>query len=271
MSRGAPLLLAAESARDALRRRFALAVALVLAFGLASANSCTGLGAELSWNDRRLDPVVVGGFLAPLLFSLQSLAVLVVAGVLASDHLARPLGDGSAALWLARPVSRGAFAGARLAGVLAVSLGAGALLLGGTGALLLARHGVAAGPGFVAAGASALGAAVVAALAMAASLVVGRAAVLLGVVLGVPLQMLANAVALAVALVNPQLPVPSPFDAIDRFGPPLGTAVFAAASAWNPHVQAVGLIAPSLARLALWGAGAVVLLVLAFRRVEVAR
>jgi len=261
--------LAAEAARDALQRRFVAVVALILLFGLASANSCTGVDAHLSLQGRELDPALVAGLAAPLLFSLQAFAVLLIAGVLASDHLARPLAEGSAVLWLARPVSRADYAGARLAGVLAIALGAGIALLGGTGAMLFLRHHLAVAPAALAAAATALGAATVAALAMAASLALGRMAVLLVVVFGVPLQVLANAFALAAALVHPGMSFGGLFGALDRFGPPLGTAVFAAVSAWNPHVAADGVLLPALGRLALWAGGAVVLLALAFRRVEI--
>lgn len=263
-------LLALEAARDALRRRFAVAIAIVLALSLLWVRSCTDFG-HVTFNQQAVDPALIAGFLAPVLFSLQALAVLLIAGVLASDHLARPLAEGSSALWLARPVSRGAYAGARLAGTLTVTLAAGAILLGGTAALLTARHGVALAPAALAAVATALGGGVVAALAMAMSLLVGRTAVLLAVLVAVPLQGFANALALALALVQPDAALPDLLGAVDRFGPPLGTAVFAAVAAWNPHVDASGALAPALGRLALWAAGAIALLVAVFRRTDIAR
>lgn len=264
-------VLALEAARDIVRRRFALALAVLLLVSLAWVNTCSGLGTDVRFDGRSLDPTVVAGFLAPVLFSLQALAVLWVAGVLASDQVARPLAEGSAALWLARPVSRGAWAGARLAGVLAVVLGAGALLLGTTAALLAERHGVTLGPALVAAAATALGATVVAALTAAASLGLGRTAVLLIVSAAVPLQFLANAAGLVLALVQPDPQLPGLFEALHRFGPPLGTAVFAATAAWNPHVAVDGVLGPALGRLALWAAGALALLLAACRRVEIGR
>lgn len=264
------LLLSQEAARDALRRRFAVAVAVVLALSLLWVRSCTDFG-NVSFNQRAVDPALIAGFLAPVLFSLQALAVLLIAGVLASDHLARPLAEGSSALWLARPVSRGAYAGARLAGTLAVALGAGAVLLGGTAALLTARHGVALAPALLAAAATALGGVVVAALSMAMSLRIGRTAVLLAVLVAVPLQGFANAMSLALAFVQPDAALPGALVAFDRFGPPLGTAVFAAVAAWNPHVDASAALLPAFGRLALWAAGAVALLVAVFRRTDIAR
>lgn len=265
-------LLAVEAARDALRRRFAIAVALALVVGLHGADSCTGAGLhDLTLNERPLDPALVAGFLAPILLALQALFVLVIAGVLASDHLARPLAEGSAVAWLARPVSRAAYAGARLAGALAIAGLAGAALLGGSGALLVMRHGLDPAPALAAGAASALGAAAVASLAMAASLVVGRAAVLLLVLVGVPLQVFSNALVTASALVHPDVAIGGLPGALDRLGPPLGTALFAALAPWNPHVDAGGALAPALARLALWAAAGTALLVVAFRRAEIGR
>lgn len=264
-------MLAIEAARDALRRRFALALAVLLVLSLAWVNTCTGIGTDVVLDDHRLDPALVAGFLAPILFSLQAMAVLWGTGVLASDHLARPIAEGSAALWLARPVSRAAWGGARLAGALAVALGAGAVLLGGTALLLARRHGVDLAPAAVASLATALGAVVVGALAAAASLAVGRTAVLLAVAVGVPLQFCANAAGLAIALVESGARLPSLLAALDGFGPPLGTAVFAATAAWNPHVRVDGVLLPVLGRLALWAAGAIGLLLLACRRTELGR
>jgi hypothetical protein len=271
MSGRAFAVLAAEALRDALRRRFALALALLLALSLAWVHTCTGIGGDVSFNEQPVDPALLAGFLAPILFSLQALAVLAVAGVLASDHLARPLAEGSAALWLARPVSRGVWAGARLAGALAVALAAGVVLLGGTGLLVATRHGVALAPAAVAAAATALGAVVVAALAAAASLAVGRTAVLLAIAIGVPLQFFANAAGLTLALVQPDTELPGLLALLDRYGPPLGTAVFTATAAWNPHVDVSGVLAPAFGRLALWAAGAVALLLLGARRIEIGR
>lgn len=271
MSARAFAVLAVEALRDALRRRFALALAVLLVLSLAWVNTCTGFGSNISFNDQPVDPALLAGFLAPILFSLQAMAVLAVAGVLASDHLARPLAEGSAALWLARPVSRSAFAGARLAGALGVTWLAGAALLGGTAALLATRHGVALAPAVVASLATALGAVVVGALAAAASLAVGRTAVLLALAAAVPLQFSANAAGLLLAFVQPEASLPGLLAALDRFGPPLGTAVFAATAAWNPHVDASAALAAAFGRLALWAGGAIALLLVAFRRVEIGR
>jgi hypothetical protein len=215
-----------------------------------------------------VDRDVVAGFVAPLLFAFQALAVLAVAGLLAADHLARPVAEGSATLWLARPISRRAWAAARLAGALGVALAAGAVLLGGTGAMLVWRQGVAPGPALVAALATALGAVVVASLAMAASLAVGRTAVVLLVLLGLAVVVFANAVAIASAFVHPEVELRGFVGAVDRFGPPLFTAIAVAVAAWNPHVESGPGMAAALVRLALWAAMGVTLLLATFSRRE---
>jgi ABC-type transport system involved in multi-copper enzyme maturation permease subunit len=262
--------LAAEAFRDGLRRRFAFAIALFLLAAGMGAESCTDLGdASFSINQHSIPPEVLAGFVAPLLVAWQALAVLVITGVVAADHLARPLAEGSAALWLARPVSRDAFAGARLAGALGVGLGAGVLLLGTSASLVVVRQHLPVWPALAAALATALGALAVAGLAMATSLVLGRSAVLLLVVGGVPWIALANAVALVGQLVHPDSEVGGVLGAVDRFGPPLGTAIFAAVAPWNPHVDATGTLGPALARLAVWAIGGTALVALAFRRTEV--
>jgi len=265
------LVLAIEATRDALRRRFALALAALLALSLLWVDTCTDVSPELALDGQQLDPALLAGFVAPMVFSLMALAVLWGAGVLASDHLARPIAEGSAALWLARPVSRAAWGGARVAGALVVALAAGAVLLGGTALLLAHRHGVALAPAAVAWAATALGAVVVAALAAAASLAIGRTAVLLAVAVGVPLQFFANALGIALGLVGADASLPGALAVLDRFGPPLGTTVFAATAAWNPHVDAGWVLVPAFGRLALWAGLATAILLGACRRVEVGR
>jgi ABC-type transport system involved in multi-copper enzyme maturation permease subunit len=263
-------VLAVEAALELPRRRLALGIALVVGIAVASANTCTNFSAAgTRFNDQPLDPAVVSGFVAPILFSYQALVVLLVTALLAADHLARPLAEETAVPWLARPVSRAAYAGARLAGALAVAVALGILLLGATTVLLAVRHGVAPGPAVVGAVATGLSAVVVAALAMALSLWMGRTPLTLLISLAVPLQFFANGMGLVLALVHPELSPPGPLAALDRFGPPIGTAVLAAVASWNPHVEAAELIVPVFGQLALWAAGAVALLIVAFRRVEV--
>ncbi len=262
------LTLTAEACRDGLRRRFAFVAGAVLLLGLGATESCTTLEiGAVSVNDRTLDPQTVAGFLAPFLFAVQALLVVVMAGVLASDHLARPLEEGSALLWLARPVDRAIFAAARLGGALGVALGAGLILLAGTAGMLVVRQGLAIGPALLAMLGTALSCVVVAALAMAASLRLGRTAVLLLVVVGVPLIAAANSWALASMLIDPQAEVGGISGVLLRFGPPLGFGIFGPVSVWNPYVQEAHA-GPALLRLGLWAFGAFGLIWLCFRRME---
>jgi len=56
---------------------------------------------------------------------------------------------------------------------------------------------------------------------------------------------------------------------LDRFGPPLGTAVFAALEPWTGEARgAAGALDVTL-RLLLWAGGGVALLIFCFRRVEI--
>jgi ABC-type transport system involved in multi-copper enzyme maturation permease subunit len=263
-------ILAREAFRDGLRRRLAFAVALVLVLGLASAQSCSQIGGgDFTINESRIDPRVVGGFVAPLLFAMQALSVLAIAGLVAADHLARPLAEGGAVLWLARPVSRTVWAAARLAGALAVSLLAGVVLLGGTGALLVLRQQVAPAPALWAGAATALGAVVVAALAMAASLAVGRIAVVLLVWIGLFFVTAANGYGLVSEILQPEVTLGGVMGAVDRFGPPLFRAIAAAVAPWNPHVDPGNAWARAMTSLALWAIASIGLLVVLFRRREI--
>jgi len=263
-------IFAAESFRDGLRRRLGFAVAIVLVIGLAGAQTCTQFGSDgLSINGERVDGRMIGGFLAPILFAFQAWAVLAIAGLLAADQLARPLAEGSAVLWLARPVSRGVYATARLVGALAVALVCGAVLLGGTGAMLVLRQGVAIEPALEAAAATALGALVVASLAMAASLALGRMAVILLVLLGLVFIAFANGVGLVTSITDPEVQVGGLVGAVDHYGPPLFSAIVGAVVKWNPHIDPGDAFAQAMLRLAVWAAGSVALLIAAFRRREI--
>ncbi len=263
-------IFAVEAFRDGLRRRLAFAVALVLVIGLAGAQTCTQFGTgSFDVNGEAIDANVIGAFLAPILFGFQAWAVLAIAGVLAADHLARPLAEGSAVLWLARPVSRHTWALARLAGALGVALLCGTVLLGGTGAMLVLRQGVAIEPALLAAAATALGAVVVATFAMATSLAVGRSAVTLIVLLALAFVAFSNGTGLANELAHPEVEIGGLVGAIDRYGPPLFTAIAGAVAQWNPHLDPGDTFAQSMIRLALWAAGGIALLLAAFRSREI--
>jgi ABC-type transport system involved in multi-copper enzyme maturation permease subunit len=263
-------VLAGEAFRDGLRRRVAFVVAITLIAGIASAQSCTRIG--LGWMTSEgvpIDPAVVAGYLAPALFLVQALSLLAIAGLVAADHLARPLAEGNAVLWLARPVSRRAWAGARLVGALGIALVAGALLLGGTAALLFVRQGVAIAPALLGAAAAGLACVVVAALAMAASLVVGRIAVVLATLVGIGFVAAANLAGIATTLALGGEPLGGLFGLVDRYGPPLVTAIASGVAAWNPHVEPGHAFAATMARLAAWAVASIALLLVLFERREI--
>lgn len=256
------LWLAREALADALRRRIAFAVAVAALASVAMLDTCTSCTAPIRVEGELRELTDLAGPAGLATFVALGLWVIVLAGVIASDHLRTTLEDGSAVMALARPVSREAFALARLAGVLGLSLGAGVVVLGSAAALLAARSGLAVLPAAIAGGACALGCVTVASLAMAASLVLPRAATLLIVLGGVWLVALANGLG-AFAQLGGWL------GWIDRAGPPLGSAMAIALAPWLEGATLAGDPVNVWARLGAWAIGAVVILAYGFRGVEV--
>lgn len=257
------LALSGESLRDAVRRRIAAALAVLALLSLAVVDSCTACGAgTFMVNGVPVEGSRVFGWTGMLLYALLALWTIAVSGALASDHLQQALDDGSAQLSLARPVGRGVFALARLAGALAVSLGTGAVLLVGAALFLHARYGFSLAPAALGAACAALGAISIASLAMTASLFLPRLATLALVFLGVALIAGANVAALAGTELS------AGWTALDRFAPPLGTGLALAVAEWSGHALTAS---PALvaARLVLWAAFGPALLAFCFRRVEV--
>jgi hypothetical protein len=256
------LLLAREALGDAVRRRIAAVVAAATLLSLLAIDSCTACAGGTVWvNGEPREIAALAGATGVATVVVLALWIVALAGVLASDHLAQTLADGSALLVLARPVGRSSFALARLAGALGVALGAGAVLLGATVALLAARSDVAPLPALGAAAGCGLGALTAAALAMAASLALPRAACALLLLLAVGGVALADALALAGAEPSGALGL------VARYGPAFAAAPARALDPWLAGV-ALGPPGPVLARAALWAAGSVALLLAAFRRVE---
>jgi len=255
------LLLAREALADALRRRIAFAVAVAALASVAMIDSCTSCAAPIEVNGELRELTDLAGPAGLATFVLLGLWVIVLAGVLASDHLRTTLEDGSALLSLARPVSRESFALARLAGVLGLAYAAGVVVLGAAATMLAVRSGLPWLPALLAGGACALGCVVVAALAMAASLVLPRAATLMLVLGGVWLIALANGLGAFTQ-------VAGWLGAIDQTGPPLASAMAIALAPWLEGAAFVGEPVRVFARLAAWAIGAVLVLAYAFRRVE---
>jgi ABC-type transport system involved in multi-copper enzyme maturation permease subunit len=255
--------LARESLADAVRRRLVLVIAAASLLSLQLVDSCTSCGgATLTRNGESIPLADVAGIGALLVAAACAFWTWLLAGALASDHLAEPLQDGSATLVLARPVGRASFALARLAGALAIALVSGALLLFATAGLLYARQGLPWAPALPAFAAAAAGAVTLGALAMAASLALPRIATLLLISMGVGAVAAANAAALLGAELG-GLPA-----GLDRYGPPLLSSVALALREWIAPATLPGSAPALWLRHLVWMAASAALLILAFRRVE---
>lgn len=253
-----------EAVQDAVRRRIVAAIVVVCLISVMLLDSCTACGAgQLIVNGQPRSIESVAGALGVATLALLGLWVATLAGVLGADHLAQTLEDGSARMVLARPVSRGAFALARLAGVLTIALATGCVLLGSAGFLLATRSGLPVLPALGAGLACALACVVVASLAMTASLALPRVATVLLAVALVAMVALAN----VVGLVRGGAAATGWLASVDRFGPPLLSAMLASLDAWTPQLSLAN--DPTLwPRLLLWCAAGVAALWAAFRRVE---
>lgn len=256
-------LLSHEALRDAVRSRVGagvLLLALLLIFGV---DHCTGTPpGTLTWNGRELPASVVGKIIGPATFLGLCFVLVASAALLASDALARPIDDGSASLWLARPVGRATYALSRLAGALLLVALVAIAVLGLATALLAQRYGLDWRVG-IAGGATFLAdACVVSALAMALSLYLPRLLTVFGVFLWLQYVAIADGAQMIGALSQ------NGGRLLEGWGPPLGTALLLAVAPWagvHPPADQRALVA---VRLALWGTAAVAFLLLSFRRRE---
>ena len=183
-----------ESIRDGIRRRVVPAIVGVSLLSLVGINSCTSCAAQITINGQTTP--AAPGWTALVLVVALGLWTVVMAGLLAADHIAASLEDGSAQLVLARPVSRLTFVGARLGGVLAVTLATGAVMISVAVTLLNQRMGISVAPAAVAALAVGAGAVTSGALSMALSLTLPRIACVLVVLAAVPTLAVANLISL---------------------------------------------------------------------------
>jgi hypothetical protein len=255
-----------EAIHDAIRRRIVPAIAFVSLLSLMMVDGCTSCTAPtIVQNGVSVEVPEVAGWTGLVIFTVLALWTMVLAGILASDHLAEVLSDGTAPLVLSRPVSRASFALARLWGVLAIALVTGAVLLGGSTALLVLRNGVPVGPAILGGLACALGATVTASLAMAASLYLPRIATVMVVLVGIGAIATVNAVGMS------GVELSGAVWAIDRFGPPLATSVAAAISAWVAPVELSFDVFDVSIRSAAWAIAAIALLVVSFRNQDIGK
>jgi len=255
--------LTGEAVQDAVRRRIVAAIAVVSLLSLMVVDSCTSCAPTIVQNGQPVQLPEVAGWTGVAIFAVLGLWSMVLAGILASDHLAEPMTDGTAVLVLARPVPRATFALARLVGGLAIAFATAAVLLGGTTALLHARNGVVIADAVWGALACALGATSVAALAMTASLYLPRIATLFLVLVLVWAIAAANASALFGADLS------GVTFAVDRFGPPLATSMVAAVAGWiAPTEVPVDGLAVAVRAIA-WAVASISLLVVCFRKYDI--
>lgn len=259
--------LGAESLVDAFRRRIVPVICVFALLSLFMVDGCTSCAPTVTGPDGEpLSLPELSGGTGMIMLALLGLWTAILAGVLASDHLAEPLADGSANLVLARPVSRGAFASARLLGAWGLAATTGVLLIGAAALLLATRQGLSPAPVLVALLFVLANALTVAALAMLLSLGLGRtltALAVFGAVWGIAFLEL-------LALLDVELGLAT--SAIATGGPPLLGGVVAPLVPWlGPSSP---LPAPPewvLVRAIAWAVASVSGLALAFRRVELGR
>ena len=256
-------ILAVEAVADAVRRRIVPVIVVLAVVSLFFIDSCSSCSPAVTQNGQQVELSQIAGFAGVISVVSLGLWTLVLAGALASDHLAEPLSDGSASLVLSRPVSRGSFALTRLAGTLGLALLTGAVLLGTSGLLFSARQGLAIAPVAGVFLACALGTVTVAALAMMASLWLPRtltALLVFGTVWGVGI--LETAVRLGAEIGGLA-------GAVARYGPPLAGSMIAALSGWVEQPLPEGGALLLGVRALVWAAASVAALIFAFRRIEI--
>ncbi len=267
------LLLWREALGDAVRRKLVGAIAVASLLSLLVLDNCAGCAPTVMVNGEPRELASMAGALGIALFVVVGLWVVTLAGLLASDHLTQALEDGHATSALARPVSRHAFAFARLAGGLSVALVAGLVLLGTTGFWLATRASLPGGPALLAGLACGIAALTAAAFAMAASLALPRLATWLFVFAAVFATTLAAGASALPAQAAEDLARAFPnawaaLSALDRFGPPVAGAMLRALAPWLPGVPLPVDFAAVLARGVLWAALGLGALAASFRRIE---
>jgi hypothetical protein len=255
-----------ESMGDDVRRRITPVIIAVCIFSIMMLDGCTSCATgEVMVDGKPTAIAELAGGVGIATMVVLGLWIMVLAGVLAADHLRQTLEDGSANLCLARPVSRGTFALSRLAGVLSLTWLAGAALFGTTAGLLAVRGGLPVAPAAWAALACASGTIIVGALAMAASLLLPRLGAILLTLMSIGAIAMANGVE-AIRKSGDGL-----LGMIDRVGPPVATAMANALSSWVPGVEIPGDPLLLGLRLALWCGISLAALQWAFSRMELGR
>ena len=259
---GSLALLGVEGLRDAARRRVVPAVAGLCLLTLAMVNSCTQCSPMVETPGGQLEALAVFGWAGVVAVGMLALWCSILAGLVAADHLASTLEDGSALLVLARPVSRRTFALARLSGSLIISFAACFFLLGGTGILVAVRGDLAFLPAVLAIVASMVNCVAVAALAMVSSLYLPRVVTFLLVIGGV------SAVAVANLMSSAGMSLGAVSGLLDEMGPPILSAVVLALSGWSGQSFEGSSLLDIGLRMAVWTGGSVSTLLFLLDRLE---
>ncbi|MFP8878284.1 MAG: hypothetical protein AAEJ52_21635 [Myxococcota bacterium] len=263
-SRAIFIELASEAVWDATRRRIVPMIACVSLISLLAVDSCTSCGSgNITANGEVVPVSEIAGWTGMLVISALSLWMMVLAGLLASDHLSEPLSDGSAGLVLSRPVKRSAFAGARLAGALAIAMTTAFVVLSGSAALLHLRNGLPLAPAAWAGLACVAGSVVVGAFAMTLSLRLTRVVTAMSVLVFVGSISFINSFALF------GVPMGTVGTVVQAFTPPLCTALVVALAPWtDPVVPEVDPVIMIL-KLVSWVIVSVGILLGTFNRYEI--
>jgi ABC-type transport system involved in multi-copper enzyme maturation permease subunit len=260
------LALTTEACADAMRRRIVPVIGIISLLSLLAVDSCTSCSSgQLDLNGQSVAIADVAGWTGLAIFTVLALWTMVLAGVIASDHLSHPLSDGSAALALARPLTRDTFALSRLAGALAISWLTGALLLGGTTVLLALRSGASLGPALWGGLACAAGSFTVACLSMTSSLWLPQIATTLLVFASV------GAVAVVNAVGQFSQEMSGVTGLIEHYGPPLASSLVVALAPWIEPTAVTGAPLGLALRAFAWCVGSAGLLIVSFRRLELGR
>jgi ABC-type transport system involved in multi-copper enzyme maturation permease subunit len=258
--------LTVEACADAMRRRIVPVIGVISLLSLLAVDGCTSCSSgQLDLNGQQVAIGDVAGWTGLVIFTVLALWTMILAGVIASDHLSHPLSDGSAALALARPLTRDTFALSRLAGALAIAWTTGAVLLGGTTVLLALRAGASPGAALWAGLACAAGAFTVACLSMTCSLWLPQIATTLLVFATV------GAIAVVNAVAQFSQEMTGVMGVIEHYGPPLASSVVVALAPWIEPTEVKGAALPLALRSLAWCAASAGLLILSFRRLELGR
>lgn len=256
-------LFAREAFADALRRRLVLMLALMTGSTLLFLQRCTAaFTGNVEVNGRQVALEQLGPAVGVPLFAILALGTAVLGAILAGEELERPVGTGEASLWLARPVSRDAYALGRLVGALGLALGSGLAALAAAAVLLHQRQGLELLPAVRGAGVCALGTVAASALAMALSVWIPR----LAATFGVGLLFAASASMDVFSLAGHALEGTAGL--LQHYGPPLLAAEVYAVAGWNPTLELHGSPPAAVARLAVWAVAGLALLLAGFRRLE---